>query len=101
MRFDIFIVVLFKKYTTMEVTYYLKESEFDLSIFESIKTAFKNRLMKISIETEDSTIVTQEKKHDYTVSMPYDALSKIADSFEKEESFDLMASLENFKIPNE
>jgi hypothetical protein len=45
----------------MEVTYYLKESEFDLSIFESIKTAFKNRLMKISIETEDSTIVTQEK----------------------------------------
>jgi hypothetical protein len=33
--------------------------------------------------------------------MPYDALSKIADSFEKEESFDLMASLEKFKIPNE
>ena len=81
----------------MEVTYHLSESEFDQNVYESIKKAFKNRLMKISIVAEETTEISSTKAHHYAVSIPYDELSKIADAFEEDDSFDVMGELKKFK----
>lgn len=83
----------------MEVTYQLNESEFDQNVFKAIKTAFKNRLIKISVTSSpETTNVVQEKEHEYAVSIPYDDFSAIVESFEKDDSFKLMEALENFKV---
>ncbi len=44
----------------MKAIYHLNESEFDLNVFEAIKTAFKNRLLKISVETQTMDTVSKE-----------------------------------------
>lgn len=49
----------------MEVTYQLNESEFDQNVFKAIKTAFKNRLIKISISSSDVNDAVAEKEHDF------------------------------------
>jgi hypothetical protein len=81
----------------MEVIYHIKESEFDQNIFKAIKAAFKNKLMKISISAEGVNGVAVEKGNEYAVAVSYDDFSKIVDSFEENESFDLMSSLKKFK----
>lgn len=82
----------------MEVIYQLNESEFDQKVFKSIKTAFKNRLIKISISSSDTNNLVTEKEHEYAVSIPYNDLSNIIESFEKDDSYKLMDALEKFKI---
>lgn len=82
----------------MEVIYQLNESEFDQNVFKSIKTAFKNRLIKISISSSDTNNLVAEKEHEYAVSIPYNDLSNIIESFEKDDSYKLMDALEKFKI---
>jgi hypothetical protein len=86
----------------MEVTYHLNESEFDLNVFEAIKTAFKNRLLKISVETrENGVLAVSKKKHEYAATIPYDELSKMADALDDDESFDLMSALQQYKVSPE
>lgn len=82
----------------MEVTYQLLESEFDQNVFKSIKAAFKNRLIKISVSNSDMKNVVAEKEYEYGVSIPFNDLSNIIESFEKDDSYKLMDALENFKI---
>lgn len=49
----------------MEVTYQLNESEFDQNVFKSIKAAFKNRLIKISVSSSDTMNIVSEKEQDF------------------------------------
>ncbi|TAF26374.1 MAG: hypothetical protein EAZ70_08650 [Runella slithyformis] len=46
----------------MQVTYHLTEAEFDQNVFEAIKKAFKNRLLKISVVAEENNNVNFESK---------------------------------------
>ncbi len=86
----------------MEATYHLNESEFDLNVFEAIKTTFKNRLLKISVETQENNIVAvAENKHEYEANIPYDELTKMVDALDTNESFDIMSALQKFKVTAE
>ena len=76
----------------MEATYQLNESEFDQNILEAIKTAFKNRFLKISITSDDAAI------NSFPVSMPYSDVVRLSNALDNDESIDLMAELEKFKI---
>lgn len=82
----------------MQVTYHLTEAEFDQNVFEAIKKAFKNRLLKISVVAEENANATATKEHNYAVSIPYDELTKITENFEEDDSFDIMGALEKFKV---
>ena len=83
----------------MEVTYHLKESEFDQNVFEAIKTAFKNRFLTISVVTNDTPTV--DATHSYAASIPYTDLARLADALDNDESIDLMAEISKFKVVSE
>ena len=82
----------------MEVTYQLLESEFDQKIVKSIKSTFKNSLITIVVRNGQATNRIAEKEHEYAVSISYDALSNIIESFEKDDSYELMEALGDFKV---
>lgn len=81
--------------------FHIEADKADITILESIKAFFGSQKVEIFVKSEASLLekIEKNKKSKISYSIPYNEITKLAESLEEDEDIDVISEIKKYKRP--